>query len=146
MIWGFYYAVGDAEEETYSGDAAVEPMVRYYWHLLSSVAAPFVAAATSALNAARIPFLLKVLSDPNDFHRADSGVIFVRRHYLPRFSEIVAGIHGELKVRAAPRSATVYQAAGGRPGLGRGPSQRDELWPASLPARRAGFVGVVCAG
>ncbi|HEX3447960.1 MAG TPA: T3SS effector HopA1 family protein, partial [Isosphaeraceae bacterium] len=97
LIWGFYYAVGDAEEETYSGDAAVEPMVRFYWHLLSSVAAPFVAAATSALNAARIPFLLKVLSDPNDFHRADSGVIFVRRHYLPRLSEMVAGIHSELR-------------------------------------------------
>jgi hypothetical protein len=97
LIWGFYFAVGDAGEETHAGDGAVEPIVRYYWHLLAGAAAPFVAAATSLLNAARVPFRLKVLSDPNDFHRADSGVIFVRRHYLSQVSEIVAGIHGDLR-------------------------------------------------
>jgi hypothetical protein len=97
LLGGFYFAVGDAEEETYTSDRKLEPDVRYYWHLLSSAAASFVAATTSRLNAARIPFRLKVLSDPNHFHRADSGLIFIRRRYLPQVGEIVAGIYENLR-------------------------------------------------
>ena len=97
LIWGFYFALGDAEEEICAGDGGPEPCVRYYWHLTLGAAAPFVGAATSLLNAARIPFRLKVLSDPNSFHRADSGLIFVRRRYLARVSEIVAEIYRDLR-------------------------------------------------
>ena len=97
LFWGFYFAVGDAGDETQADQGAVGPIVRFYWHLLSGAAAPFVAAATSLLNTAGIPFRLKVLSDPNHFHRADSGLIFVRRHYLPQVSKIVAGIHRNLR-------------------------------------------------
>jgi len=95
-IWGFYLAVGNAEEDLHASNGAVDPFVRYYWHLLPDAAAPFVSAATSLLNAARIPFQLKVLCDPNRFHRADSGLIFVRRRNLPRASEIMARIYGDL--------------------------------------------------
>ena len=97
LIRGFYFAVGDAGDETQADDGPLGPIVRYYWHLLAGAAVPFVAAATSLLNAAGIPFRLKVLSDPNHFHRADSGLIFVRWHFLPQVSEIVAGIHADLR-------------------------------------------------
>ena len=63
LMKGYFYVFGDAEEdEIDSGSSiSVEPQWRYYWHLTSEAAAPFIAAATSILNASSVPFRLKVL-------------------------------------------------------------------------------------
>jgi hypothetical protein len=93
LVWGFYMAVGDGADE--SRDAEVEPQAidRYYWHLSLSAAVPFLAAATSRLNAARMPFRLKVPNEPRAYRRADAGVLYVRRCDRHRIGAIVADIH-----------------------------------------------------
>jgi Lanthionine synthetase C-like protein/HopA1 effector protein family len=93
---GFYFAVGDEEEEIDETDAAADPRLRYYWHLRSSAAVPFVAAATSLLNGARIPFALKVLTDAREYHRADAGVLYVHARDDPRVGPLIAEIHRQV--------------------------------------------------
>ena len=88
---GFYFAAGEAEDDCDSDDS--EPFLRYYWHLSGEGAVPFVAAATELLNAAGVPFLLKVLSDPCAFWRADAGLIFIRKRNLALLADTIAGIH-----------------------------------------------------
>jgi hypothetical protein len=88
----FYTALGDAEDDS-TGDAGVVPLVRYYWHLTPAAAVPLVAAATTLLNASGVPFRLKVLSDPSNYHRADAGVLYIRRSHVERTSDALAGIY-----------------------------------------------------
>jgi hypothetical protein len=93
---GFYFAVGDAEEEIGGADSAAEPRLRYYWHLGSCAAVPFMAVATSLLNEAGIPFGLKVLSDARAYQRADAGVLYVRSRDDPRVGPLIAEIHRQV--------------------------------------------------
>ena len=88
---GFYFAYGGAEDECEGDDS--EPLLRYYWHLTSEAAVPFVAAATELLNATRAPFSLKVLADPDAFQRADAALIFVRGRHHRRVVGAIARIH-----------------------------------------------------
>ncbi len=94
---GFYFAIGEAEAES-DGDNS-EPWMRYYWHLSSEAAVPFVAAATGMLNAEGVPFLLKVLADPGSFVRADAGLVFVRRRDNRRVAQMIARIHEGIESR-----------------------------------------------
>jgi hypothetical protein len=96
-IPGFYFAFGETEDE-FEGDDS-EPLVRYYWHLRSEAAVPFVATATELLGATGAPFFLKVLADPGAFQRADAGLIFVRKQYHPRVVDAIARIHEALASR-----------------------------------------------
>ncbi len=91
LVKGFYYVFGDgADDESDPGPCgAVEPQWRYYWHLTSQAAVPFIAAATSILNASSAPFQLKVLRNPDAYNRADAGVLYVgRRHALELGAEV----------------------------------------------------------
>lgn len=93
---GFYLAVGDADEEPNDETDDDEPLLRYFWHLTIGAAVPFVAEATSLLNAARIPFRLRVLTDPSAYYRADAGVIYVSRRYQSQIGDPIAGIHSKV--------------------------------------------------
>ncbi|MFI5454279.1 MAG: lanthionine synthetase LanC family protein [Isosphaerales bacterium] len=95
LIHGFYFALGDGEEDDIGkrGVGGGGPQIRYYWHLTPEIAAPFVAAATSLLNAAAVPFRLKVLSDPNAYTRADAGVLYVGHRYALRLGNTIDRIH-----------------------------------------------------
>jgi HopA1 effector protein family/Lanthionine synthetase C-like protein len=93
-VRGFYFAFGDAEDEC--DQDASEPLLRYYWHLSSEAAVPFVAAATELLNATGAPFSLKVFTDPTAYRRADAGLIFVRRQHHRLFGDAIARIHATI--------------------------------------------------
>ncbi len=72
------------------------PLIRYYWHLTSEAAVPFIAAATERLNANEVPFCLKVLADPHAFGRADAGLIFLRGA-TTRARAAIAHIHAAVE-------------------------------------------------
>jgi class II lanthipeptide synthase len=95
-LLGFYCAVGDEQEESDGTDAAAEPLLRYYWHLRSCAAVPFLATATSLLNDARIPFGLKVLSDAREYRRADAGVLYVHARNDPRVGPLIGEIYRQV--------------------------------------------------
>ena len=69
-----------------------EPIVRYYWHLTIEAAVPFMSVATGLLNAAAVPFSLKVLADPDAYRRADAGVLYLRRDIARRLGDMIARI------------------------------------------------------
>jgi lantibiotic biosynthesis protein len=92
-IAGYYVAIGDAEEDDEDHDGAATPMVRYYWHLTADASPRFLSTATSLLNAARVPFRIKVPVDPHGYHRADAGVLFLRLVDNPAAGSIIAAIH-----------------------------------------------------
>jgi class II lanthipeptide synthase len=70
---GFYLALGNADR----GDGETAFRLRLYWHLRSAAAEPWVRTATTLLNDAGIPFLLKTLIEPRFFRRADAGVLYL---------------------------------------------------------------------
>jgi hypothetical protein len=82
---GYYLALGDAPLESVARPTsdgapdAASRIVRVYWHLMASGAVPFLRRATRALNAAGLPFRLKVLNDPDAFTRCDAAVLYLRR-------------------------------------------------------------------
>jgi len=93
LMPGFYVAIGDAEGDPDDHSDRLEPLVRYYWHLMPDAAVAFMAAVTALFNSSRIPFRVKVLSDPNAYHRADAGVLYVRRRCHRRIDVIIAELY-----------------------------------------------------
>ena len=94
---GFYMALGDEELD------AEEPVVRHYWHLGSDGAAALVGAGTGALNAAGLPFRLKVVIDPSGYSRCDAGVLYspkrLRAEIAGILPSILARVAGHLRSR-----------------------------------------------
>ncbi len=106
LMKGFFYVFGDGvEDESDLGpNGGGEPQRRYYWHLTSDAAAPFIAAATSILNAGSAPFTLKVLRNPNEYNRADAGVLYVGRRHAPELGDAVRRIHEAVAARLRPET------------------------------------------
>lgn len=107
---GFYTACGNLPLNT----NAQTPLVRLYWHLRPAGAAPFVAAATRRLNAAHIPFRLKVLNDPNTYSRCDAGVIYL--HGSLALTDLAHAVHDELSHHLRPNTPVFTEQLA--PGLG----------------------------
>jgi hypothetical protein len=82
---GFYTALGDTP-----ADADAAPgVVRSYWHVTRTGACELMRAVTGRLNAACVPFRLKVADHPARLHRCDAAVL-----YLPadRFGPVRASL------------------------------------------------------
>ena len=76
--------------------------MRLYWNLAYEVAVEFLSTATRLLNAAGLPFQVKVLSDPPEYVRADAGVIYI----LQRISR-GGGIASPVSTRRSPRASAL---------------------------------------
>jgi hypothetical protein len=93
LIPGFYLAVGNGEAEFDRTGTANDPLVRYYWNLTVGAAVPFLGVVTATLNAADVPFRVKVLSDPDAYLRADAGVLYLSRRHCRESSDAITNIH-----------------------------------------------------
>ncbi len=106
LVKGFFYVFGDATDDESDRDPSdsVEPQWRYYWHLTSQAAAPFIAAATSILNASSVPFQLKVLRNPVAYNRADAGVLYVGRRHALELGAAIRRIHDAVAAGLRPET------------------------------------------
>jgi hypothetical protein len=95
---GFYTACGDAALVA----EGPRPLLRLYWNLTAAGAAAFVAEATGQLNAAGVPFRLKVLHDPGTFSRCDAGVVYL--HDEPGWHALARALHARLSHHLRPRT------------------------------------------
>src|SRR5262249_4386404 len=109
---GFYMALGERD----LGDGPDRAVVRLYWHLKAEAAPGFVAKASTALNAAGIPFRLKVVNDPNRYTRCDAGVLYVARGDYEKLRPIAQRLYGDIV--AGLRQATPAFTKTLAPGLG----------------------------
>lgn len=95
---GFYTACGDAPLSL----SQERPLLRLYWNLDVTGAAVFMAQATQRLNAAEIPFRLKVLNDPGTFSRCDAAVVYL--HEVEPWESVALNIHEQVSQHLRART------------------------------------------
>jgi hypothetical protein len=95
---GFYMALGDR------GLPPDGELLRVYWNLQAADAVRFVEATTSRLNAAGLPFRLKVVDAVERFTRCDAGVLYLARADGERAAPHIAAVHRELAGRLKPET------------------------------------------
>jgi HopA1 effector protein family len=86
---GFYLAVGNAG---WDNDTQT---VQIYCNLTSEGAIALMGSLTQQLNAIDIPFKFKVLYNPSDYGRYDSGVLSLERGNYPAIRQIIQIIYLE---------------------------------------------------
>jgi hypothetical protein len=110
LFGGFYMILGDAD------DHPDGQLVRVYWNLSSDGAVSFVRTATSAINAARLPFRLKVLKEPSAYNRTDAAVMYIPRDSYQLTAPLLLEIRHAVKDHLrSPVSAYAKRLA---PGIG----------------------------
>lgn len=88
---GFYMAVSNAGSNT-------QPQtVRIYFNLTPEGAVAVMGRLTRELNAATIPFTFKVLYDPSNYERHDSGVLYFERSNYEIVWQILQTIYQDQK-------------------------------------------------
>ena len=142
---GFYIALGDRQP-------GPGQEVRAYFHLTAAGAAPLVAACTGVLNAAAIPFVLKVVDRPGGFTRCDAAVLYLQRGGFGSARRSLASVAAACAAHLRPGVPAFTKAlAGGiavaehEPELGAsfGTSRCRIVAEAVVRAREQGAVGLV---
>lgn len=77
---GFYMAVGNAGLYKHSDSNSDSEVVRIYFNLSPEGAIAVMGSLTRQLNDINIPFMFKVLYNPSDYGRYDSGVLYFDRN------------------------------------------------------------------
>lgn len=76
---GFYMAVGNVRANLLDDSKGDPATVRVYFHLTPEGAVAVMSSLTRWLNQKAIPFSFKVLYNPKDYERYDSGVLYFDR-------------------------------------------------------------------
>jgi hypothetical protein len=76
---GFYMAVGNAGTDNRGNSDSHREIVRIYFNLSPEGAVAVMGSLTRQLNETTIPFTFKVLYNPSDYGRYDSGVLYFEK-------------------------------------------------------------------
>ena len=95
---GFYTVVGDTPSSSPSG-----AVVRVYWNVDATVASALVHALVSRLNAATVPFRLKVGDHPFRLDRCDAAVLYLDELAYRRADGTISDVAGALAGRLLPQ-------------------------------------------
>ncbi|MEA5626812.1 T3SS effector HopA1 family protein [Nostoc sp. UHCC 0251] len=87
---GFYMAVSDAGPDTYP------QTVRVYFNLTPEGAIALMESLTRQLNQIRIPFAFKVLYNPSDYGRYDSGVLYFEKSNYEVIRQVLKSFYAEM--------------------------------------------------
>jgi hypothetical protein len=90
---GFYMAVGNAGHDSRSQLKGNSVIVRVYFHLTPEGAVAVMADLMQQLNEIEIPFSFKVLYNPTDYQRYDSGVLYFDRDYYPLVRQVLEKVY-----------------------------------------------------
>lgn len=86
---GFYMAVSNAGSDTHP------QTVRVYFNLSPEGAVAVMGSLTRQLNEIRIPFTFKVLYNPSDYGRYDSGVLYFERSNYEVVRQVLRSVYAE---------------------------------------------------
>ncbi len=107
---GHYVAIGDADCGSLPG------AVRLYWNVEVQGAEPLVGSVSQRFNRARVPFRLKILSDPAGYGRSDAAILYLPADAHAEGAGLIREVYRDVSSRLRPVvSAYVLQLA---PGLG----------------------------
>jgi HopA1 effector protein family len=124
---GFYMALGNLGLVP----SQATTFVRFYWNLQSGGAPLLLEAATQMLNRDKIPFQLKVLSDPDLYDRCDAGVLYVEKSGYPRVADAVRRIYRNLSNHLNPSTPVFTKRLASGLALAEGPPDSTESFGAS---------------
>jgi hypothetical protein len=90
---GFYMAVSNAG--VHSPQSSQSQLVRIYWSLSPAGAVAVMSSLTQKLNEINVPFTFKVLYNPSDYQRHDSGVLYFDKHCYQSVHPILQSVYAE---------------------------------------------------
>ncbi len=90
---GFYMAVGNAGVQSQQHLEQSQQIVRIYFNLTPSGAVEVMGNLTQQLNAISIGFSFKVLYNPNDYKRYDSGVLYFDKRDYQAVREVLQVVY-----------------------------------------------------
>jgi hypothetical protein len=111
---GFYMAVGNAG--VHSPQTSKAQLVRIYWSLTPEGAVAVMHSLTEKLNGINLPFTFKVLYNPSDYKRYDSGVLYFDSLYYESVRPILQSIYAEHQHHFLPETPLFTKLLA--PGLG----------------------------
>jgi hypothetical protein len=109
---GYYAALSD-QPLVWDGAAT---LVRIYWNMAPAGAAPLMRAITSHLNAARLPFRLKVLNNAISYSRCDTAVLYMLKNDLRAAAPLLAAVYRDCREGMRPGVPAFTKTIG--PGVG----------------------------
>ncbi|MEA5535808.1 T3SS effector HopA1 family protein [Crocosphaera sp. XPORK-15E] len=92
---GFYMAVGNEGHQTIKTSPNESVIVRIYFNLTPPGSIKVMASLTQQLNNLKIPFSFKVLYNPEDYQRYDSGVLYFDKENYQKIKVILENIYHE---------------------------------------------------
>lgn len=107
---GHYVVIGDADRGT-----LVQP-VRLYWNVGPEGAETLVRCVSSAFNRSKVPFRLKVLSEPTGYSRTDAAILYVPSEHRGEGAALIKAVYREMSPLIRPAVSTFVLALA--PGLG----------------------------
>jgi hypothetical protein len=140
MAPGYYCALSD-EPFPWEGDGPV--LIRVYLNVRPDQAASCVAVLTGRLNAAHVPFRLKVLNDEQSYRRCDTAVLYLRQQDFGAATEPLARAVDDLHMALRPAVPAMTKVLAPGVGLAEDPGSPGE----SFGQQRCGLIaeGVVRA-
>jgi HopA1 effector protein family len=99
MQSGFYMAIGD---KGFSRLQAEDVLVRIYFNLSPDGSVAVMESLTQGLNELAIPFSFKVLYNPQDYNRYDSGVLYFDRQDYTTVMDVVRGFYDRYRSHFKP--------------------------------------------
>jgi len=92
---GFYMAVSNSGPDNRSNPDAHREIVRVYFNLSPEGAVAVMESLTQQLNEIRIPFTFKVLYNPSDYGRYDSGVLYFEKSNYQTVRQVLTSVYAE---------------------------------------------------
>lgn len=99
---GFYMAVSNAGPNRHSNSNSLSGTVRVYFNLSSEGAVAVMGGLTRQLNDLNIPFTFKVLYNPSDYGRDDSGVLYFEKSNYKIIQPVLQTLYKEHQLHFQP--------------------------------------------
>jgi hypothetical protein len=94
---GFYMAVGNVGLNRLDHSKSPPMTVRIYFNLTPEGAVAVMGSLTRQLNKKAIPFSFKVLYNPKDYGRYDSGVLYFDKSDYEVVRQVLQTVYGEVR-------------------------------------------------
>jgi HopA1 effector protein family len=92
---GFYVSVGNARADLHRDAQEESILVRIYFNLTPDGAVAVMGSLTQQLNEQNIPFDFKVLYNPQDYQRHDSGVLYFDKSNYELVHQVLQQVYQE---------------------------------------------------
>jgi hypothetical protein len=99
---GFYMAVSNAGPDNHRNRDSYSEVVRIYFNLSHEGAVAVMESLTQQLNEIKIPFTFKVLYNPSDYGRYDSGVLYFEKSHYEVVWQVLHRVYPETQLHFRP--------------------------------------------